>query len=160
MLDISRGVQFLHSFGIIHRDMKSLNLLVTQAYRIKVSDFGSARVSHEQGFNTGCCGTYQWMAPEVIASQRYSHSADIYSFAIVMWEIVHVAPPFANANPTQVAMQVIHQHLRPTLDRKVPPPLRQLMQQSWHPDPTRRPCAEQVTSTLEKLVQNARQFKK
>lgn len=63
MLDVSRGLEFLHSFGIIHRDLKSLNLLVTEDFRVKVSDFGLARVSEENGMNTGCCGTYQWMAP-------------------------------------------------------------------------------------------------
>ena len=60
MLDVSRGLTFLHSFGIIHRDLKSLNLLVTQTFRVKLSDFGLARISHESEVMTGCCGTYQW----------------------------------------------------------------------------------------------------
>jgi serine/threonine protein kinase len=62
------------------------NLLVDESLRVRVSDFGLARVMHDLHTLTGGLGTFQWMAPEVLAHQRYSEKADIYSFGIVLWE--------------------------------------------------------------------------
>ncbi len=62
------------------------NLLVDEAMCVRVADFGLARVMHDLHTLTGGLGTFQWMAPEVLAHQRYSKKADVYSFAIVLWE--------------------------------------------------------------------------
>lgn len=62
------------------------NLLVDESFRVRVSDFGLARVMHDLHTLTGGLGTFQWMAPEVLAHQRYSEKADVYSFGIVLWE--------------------------------------------------------------------------
>lgn len=62
------------------------NLLVDDALCVRVADFGLARVMHDLHTLTGGLGTFQWMAPEVLAHQRYSKKADVYSFAVVLWE--------------------------------------------------------------------------
>lgn len=71
-LDTARGVNYLHTCSppIIHRDLKSLNLLLDDSYKVKLADFGWTKGL--ENYMTGKIGTYQWMAPEVIASQKYS----------------------------------------------------------------------------------------
>lgn len=149
MLDAARGLQFLHSFDIIHRDMKSLNLLVTAEGRVKLADFGISRVANQNDLMTGCCGTFQWMAPEVISSQRYSLSADVYSFGVILWEICEGAAPFKELAPGQIPIAVVHERRRPVLSPKTPLPLRDLIQRCWQHDPASRPTAAEVVTILQ-----------
>ncbi|DBA02936.1 TPA: hypothetical protein N0F65_005963 [Lagenidium giganteum] len=69
---------------------------------------------------TGCCGTFQWMAPEVISGEKYSVSADVYSFGIIMWEICEIAAPFANVSPGLIPILVVRDKKRPELTAKTP----------------------------------------
>ena len=87
-MDAARGMRFLHTHKptIIHRDLKSLNLLVDEQWTLKVTDFGLSRFKSQQ-LMTGQCGTFQWMAPEVVASQSYTEKADVYSFGVNLWEL-------------------------------------------------------------------------
>lgn len=93
-LDAARGVLYLHSFNppILHRDLKSLNLLLDEAFRTKLADFGWTRTL--ANYMTSKIGTYQWMAPEVIAGQVYTEKADVFSFGIILWEIAAREPPY------------------------------------------------------------------
>ena len=86
-MDTARGINYLHQFNppVIHRDLKSLNLLLDDSFRTKLADFGWTRKKYD--LMTDKIGTYQWMAPEVIAGQNYTELCDIFSFGIIMWEI-------------------------------------------------------------------------
>jgi mitogen-activated protein kinase kinase kinase 9 len=86
-LETARGVHYLHSCNppVLHRDLKSLNLLLDESGRVKLADFGWTKGL--DNYMTGKIGTYQWMAPEVIASQKYSEKADVFSYGIILWEI-------------------------------------------------------------------------
>ena len=93
-LDTAKGVFYLHSFNppILHRDLKSLNLLLDDSFRTKLIDFGWTRKLDIK--MTGKIGTYQWMAPEVISNQNYTEKADVFSFGIILWEIASREPPY------------------------------------------------------------------
>ncbi|KAE8910387.1 hypothetical protein PF010_g1831 [Phytophthora fragariae] len=149
MMDIARGLQFLHSFDMIHRDLKSLNLLMTAEGRVKLADFGISRVNDQSDLMTGCCGTFQWMAPEVLTSQKYSLSADVYSFGVILWEICEGAAPFKDLAPAQIPIAVVQERRRPIISSKTPPPLRDLIQRCWQHEPTLRPTAAEVVGILQ-----------
>ncbi|ETP46758.1 TKL protein kinase [Phytophthora nicotianae P10297] len=149
MLDIARGLQFLHSFDIIHRDLKSLNLLMTAEGRVKLADFGISRSNDQSELMTGCCGTFQWMAPEVLTSQKYSLSADVYSFGIILWEICEGAAPFRDLAPAQIPIAVVQERRRPIISPMTPLPLRDLIQRCWHHEPALRPTAAEVVHILQ-----------
>jgi mitogen-activated protein kinase kinase kinase 9 len=103
-LEAARGVHYLHSCNppVLHRDLKSLNLLLDESGRVKLADFGWTKGL--DNYMTGKIGTYQWMAPEVIASQKYSEKADVFSYGIILWEIASREPPFKRTvSPTQIS---------------------------------------------------------
>ncbi|CEG47477.1 tkl protein kinase [Plasmopara halstedii] len=149
MLDIARGLQFLHSFDIIHRDLKSLNLLMTAEGRVKLADFGRSRSNDQTELMTGCCGTFQWMAPEVLTSMKYSLSADVYSLGVVLWEICEAAAPFKDLAPPQIPLAVVQERRRPIISAKTPLLLRNLIQRCWQHEAALRPTAADVVGTLQ-----------
>jgi len=85
--DVAYAMTFLHSKGLIHRDLKSNNLLVGDNWKVKVCDFGFSRRVNKGELMT-LCGTDEWMAPEVMCGDKYDEKADVFSFGIVMTELV------------------------------------------------------------------------
>ncbi|CAM9905553.1 unnamed protein product [Ectocarpus sp. 8 AP-2014] len=155
MLDVATGMQYLHSQNpvIIHRDLKSLNVLIDENWVTKVTDFGLSRfkatsVSEKM---TGQAGTYHWMAPEVINSQHYTEKADVFSYGIILWEIFTRAIPYGGMQPVQVVAAVLGRRERPRIPSQCPQALSQLMQACWSHDPDQRPCFDDVVPWLESL---------
>ncbi len=93
-LEIARGMNYLHLFKppIMHRDLKSLNILIDDSFTAKIADFGWTRVKAKE--MTEKIGTWQWMAPEVIDTRIYTEKADVYSYGIILWEIASRSPPY------------------------------------------------------------------
>eukprot|EP00164_Ancoracysta_twista_P017902 GFYU01030723.1.p1 GENE.GFYU01030723.1~~GFYU01030723.1.p1 ORF type:complete len:265 (-),score=76.21 GFYU01030723.1:138-833(-) len=148
--DIARGLQFLHNCKppIIHRDLKSANLLVDDNFNIKLSDFGLARVKAHTQTMTGNIGTFQWMAPEVLKSERYTEKADVFSFAIICFELVARVLPYDGLNQIQAAMAVLNEGLRPTLPAHTPPEYAALVIRCWNQDPDKRPNFNEISKVI------------
>ena len=160
---IARGMAYLHSKNFVHRDLKASNVLLQStttpitakgesidgkmtftgaqgSLRPIICDFGLSREVTKDGAMTPETGTYRWMAPEVIAHSKYSLSADVYSFAIVLWEIVcegHV--PYPEHTPLQAAVAVVQKGIRPILPYNSHPIMMNAMERCWVSEPENRP---------------------
>jgi len=150
--DAARGVAYLHSRSppVIHRDLKTSNLLVEDNYEIKVADFGLARIKQE-GATLTRCGTMAYVAPEVLLMQRYNESVDVYSMGLVMWAALTRREPYADRESNQVYMDVIAGK-RPEIPADCPPKFARLMGRCWRADPAKRPTMQKVVHSLSVII--------
>lgn len=219
--EVCRGMDYLHRRNIVHRDLKTANLLMDDLGTVKVADFGVARVMDTGGVMTAETGTYRcaalsppamyrlmfqtlqqyrigcsplpsidvsrsvgpdqctsaalqvislpaafmvgpqlqctaadacapplksmvrayprWMAPEVIEHAPYNEKADVFSFGILLWELLTGRVPYQEMTPLQAAVGVVQKGLRPSIPPSCPPPLAALMRACWHRSPEERP---------------------
>ncbi|WOL13596.1 serine/threonine-protein kinase HT1 [Canna indica] len=149
-LDISRGMQYLHSQGVIHRDLKSHNLLLNDEMRVKVADFGTSCLETQCRKSKGNMGTYRWMAPEMIKEKPYTRKVDVYSFGIVLWELTTALVPYQGMTPMQAAYAASEKNLRPPLSTTCSPVLNNLIKSCWSANPAKRPDFNYIVSVLEK----------
>ncbi|KAH9619602.1 hypothetical protein KSS87_012005, partial [Heliosperma pusillum] len=152
-IDISKGMNFLHQNNIIHRDLKAANLLMDENEVVKVADFGVARVKAQSGVMTAETGTYRWMAPEVIEHKPYDHKADVFSFAIVLWELLSGKLPYEYLTPLQAAVGVVQKGLRPPIPKNCLPKLAELLVNCWQQDPALRPNFSEIIPILQQIAQ-------
>ncbi|KAK7309390.1 hypothetical protein RJT34_06077 [Clitoria ternatea] len=151
-IDVSKGMNYLHQNNIIHRDLKTANLLMDENEVVKVADFGVARVQTQSGVMTAETGTYRWMAPEVIEHKPYDQKADVFSFGIALWELLTGELPYSYLTPLQAAVGVVQKGLRPTIPKNTHPRLSELLQRCWQQDPTQRPDFSAIIEILQQIV--------
>ncbi|CDY52799.1 BnaCnng23380D [Brassica napus] len=151
-IDICKGMNYLHQNNIIHRDLKAANLLMDENEVVKVADFGVARVKAQTGVMTAETGTYRWMAPEVIEHKPYDHKADVFSYGIVLWELLTGKLPYEYMTPLQAAVGVVQKGLRPKIPKKTHPKMRELMERLWEKDPSLRPDFAEIKEQLEEIA--------
>lgn len=151
-IDVSKGMNYLHQNNIIHRDLKTANLLMDENEVVKVADFGVARVQAQSGVMTAETGTYRWMAPEVIEHKPYDHKADIFSFGIVMWELLTGQLPYSSLTPLQAAVGVVQKGLRPPIPNNSHPKLAELLERCWQQDPNHRPDFSEIIEILRQIA--------
>ncbi|KAL3383212.1 hypothetical protein AABB24_002619 [Solanum stoloniferum] len=151
-IDVSKGMNYLHQNNIIHRDLKAANLLMDENEVVKVADFGVARVKAQTGVMTAETGTYRWMAPEVIEHKPYDHKADVFSFGVVLWELLTGKIPYEYLTPLQAAIGVVQKGLRPTIPKHTPLKLAELLETCWQQDPTSRPDFSAIVDILQQIA--------
>ncbi|XP_062227214.1 serine/threonine-protein kinase STY8-like isoform X2 [Phragmites australis] len=149
-IGISKGMDYLHQNNIIHRDLKTANLLIGSD---QIADFGVSRHPAQEGEMTAETGTYRWMAPEVINHSPYNHKADVFSFAIVLWELATSKIPYEDLTPLQAALGV-RQGMRLEIPSWVHPRLSKLIQQCWDANPHLRPSFSEITIELEHILRH------
>jgi serine/threonine protein kinase len=155
--EISGGLAYLHSCGIVHRDIKSLNILLTCDGHAKLCDFGLATLHTLTTTATSAhegqqAGTLPWMAPElVLLGSKCNESTDIYSFGIIMYELMTCEVPFEGLNQVQIEAQ-LKNGLRPQLPDVIPngfpPKYVELMMSCWNQNASQRPSSQQLQDSL------------
>ncbi|KAK9821630.1 hypothetical protein WJX74_001672 [Apatococcus lobatus] len=136
-IDVAKGLHHLHSRNLVHLDLKSSNILLRQGVA-KIADVGFAKILSQSAHSQlAMGGTWAWAAPEVILGKRSSTTADIYSFGVVMWELVTGESPVrGNARDVIVPSEC-------------PPDIKLLLDECFDPDPRKRPTAREIVHRLE-----------
>jgi serine/threonine protein kinase len=163
--DTASAEDYLHNFEppIIHRDLKSLNLMLLEPVtdsntlpHVKLADFGFARL--EAAHMTSCVGTKHWMAPEVLESNTYTTKADVFSFAMLAYEVAFRAVPFCTLDAHEVARKT-RQGIRPSFDEpdeQAPNDVTEMIALCWEQDPEMRPDFNYIKNAVAQAALRAR----
>ncbi|XP_031731730.1 mitogen-activated protein kinase kinase kinase 7-like isoform X3 [Anarrhichthys ocellatus] len=154
-LQCAQGVAYLHSMkpkALIHRDLKPPNLLlVARGTVLKICDFGTA--CDIQTYMTNNKGSAAWMAPEVFEGSNYSEKCDVFSWGIILWEVITRKKPFDEIGGSAFCiMWAVHRGTRPPLIKDLPEPIETLMTRCWDKEPSQRPSMEEVKNTMKHLM--------
>jgi len=181
ILQISTGILYLHQMRIVHRDLKSMNILVkcvktfeldTEYVQVKVADFGMSRTKEKSmtySNQTTNMGTTRWMAPEMMKCSslrspakildgeamvvHYPFKSDVYSFAMVCYEVLSGQIPFSNTSNTSDIKKMVLGGKRPTLP-PCPQLMKNLIERCWSPDASHRPSFDDICAELRHLKFN------
>ncbi|KAI7743254.1 hypothetical protein M8C21_030861 [Ambrosia artemisiifolia] len=151
-LDLARGLSYLHSKKIVHRDVKTENMLLDSNRTLKIADFGVARVEAQNPRDmTGETGTLGYMAPEVLDGKPYNRKCDVYSFGICLWEVYCCDMPYADLSFAEVSSAVVRQNLRPDIPKCCPSTFANILRKCWDANPDKRPEMDEVVRLLEAI---------
>ncbi|NWX32148.1 M3K13 kinase, partial [Notiomystis cincta] len=146
---IASGMNYLHLHKIIHRDLKSPNVLVTHTDAVKISDFGTSKELSDKSTKMSFAGTVAWMAPEVIRNEPVSEKVDIWSFGVVLWELLTGEIPYKDVDSSAIIWGVGSNSLHLPVPSTCPDGFKILMKQTWQSKPRNRPSFRQTLMHLD-----------
>ncbi|XP_039024261.1 uncharacterized protein LOC120157071 [Hibiscus syriacus] len=157
-MDVAFGMEYLHAKNIVHFDLKCENLLVNmrdpQRPVCKIGDLGLSKVRQHTLVSGGVRGTLPWMAPELLSgkSDMVSEKIDIYSFGIVMWELLTGEEPYADIHCASIIGGIVNNTLRPKIPSWCDPEWKALMEKCWAYDPAERPSFSEISQKLRNMA--------
>ena len=151
-LDAAKGMSYVHSVGLIHRDLKSRNIMIADELQGKVADYGESRENIESTMTS--TGTPFWMAPEVAKSEHYDSKADVFSFGVILYEACKRELPYKDqkAKPVTVAAMVALDRLRPNIEEEWHPGVKSLMRDCYQTNPINRPSFPELVPRLINVI--------
>lgn len=155
LVGVAYAMMYLHQNRIIHRDLKPGNVLIDEFFNPQITDFGLSKIyqnDHSQS-QTQAYGTPIYMAPEVVRGDRYNGKADVYSFAILMFEVITDSEPYPAFQKGKMSLfqfnsKVINEKMRPEFTVPVKESLKQLIVQCWSDNPDDRPTFEEIFNKI------------
>ncbi|XP_059667494.1 serine/threonine-protein kinase CTR1 isoform X2 [Cornus florida] len=153
--DVAMGMNYLHKRNpaVVHRDLKSPNLLIDKNYTVKVCDFGLSRLKANTFLSSkSAAGTPEWMAPEVLRDEPSDEKSDVYSFGVILWELATLQPPWINLNASQVVAAVGFWGKRLEIPNGLNPQVATIIEACWDNEPRRRPSFSSIMESLKPLI--------
>ncbi|XP_006629432.2 mitogen-activated protein kinase kinase kinase 12 isoform X1 [Lepisosteus oculatus] len=148
-MGIAGGMNYLHLHKIIHRDLKSPNMLITYDDLVKISDFGTSKELSDKSTKMSFAGTVAWMAPEVIRNEPVSEKVDIWSFGVVLWEMLTGEIPYKDVDSSAIIWGVGNNSLQLPVPESCPDGFKILLRQCWNCKPRNRPSFRQILLHLD-----------
>ena len=154
LIGVARGMMYLHEHRVIHRDLKPANILLDDNYEPHISDFGTSKfLINDAYLQTEYVGTLIYMAPEVFDEGDYNGKADVFSFGILMYEVLTRSKPYSEIlrkgfSCSQFRKKIKKEHYRPKFETKVKTSLQNLIEECWSDDPKDRPTFEEIFNKL------------
>jgi Janus kinase 2 len=151
-IDMCKGMGYLHNLNpqVIHRDLKSQNIMLDEKWTTKIGDFGLSRFK-DAGKTMSMCGSPLWVAPEVLRGEMYGVGCDIFSFGIIMWETLAWSEPYPDMSSNDVMSGIAAGTLRPEQPSVCPSSIFALLEESWSEDPDMRPPMEDLVFRFEEI---------
>ena len=154
--DVAYGMKHLHDHDVIHRDLKSANVLLTSRWWAKVCDFGTAReLTHTT--TTQCAGTYRWMPPEMMraSSAKVNKKCDLYSYGMILFELFAHKKPYSDIHSDIEVATKVFSGQRPPIPPTLPQYLHKLIKNCWKENPRQRPTFDDF---VHKIVSSRTKF--
>ncbi len=153
---VGEALDYAHSRGVVHRDVKPANIIITADNRVKITDFGIARLDTSNLTQEGqLLGTPNYMAPEQILGKEVDHRADLFSLGVVLYEMLTRHKPFQGENLTVVSHRIVYDGFTPPRQyvRDLPPEVERILARALAKDPAERyQRARELTDDLKRLV--------
>jgi tRNA A-37 threonylcarbamoyl transferase component Bud32 len=151
-LQIALVIKYLHSRKIVHCDLKSPNILIDKNYNIKLGDFGLSRFIGKNSENIkGKIGTPHWMAPEILLGGKYEYHSDIFSYGMILWEILTGDIPYNNIDPKKIENLITNEKNIVKVPDYGNLILRKLCKSCINYEPEKRPSIDEILKELKNI---------
>ena len=149
--DMASGLDYLHTKNILHRDIKSPNILIDEKHRAKLADFGLAKPEDQMRTQTNAQGTWLWCAPEVLDARKFSKYSDVYALGMVYWELSSRETPFKQLLISGI-FKAVSEGKRPEMPKNTPAPFAMLIRNCWQQQADTRPLCPEILECLHLMI--------